>query len=124
MLKKIGDFSYKRNLLGAVAFYLLYGSIGIFLCGVITSMLIDTTISSIEDAKIFAMRVAPIIGGIYTFLIALSIIILKHLSKDALAILCAIVGAFASASLGLIFGFIPVAVLSTFSVYNTQKLET
>lgn len=115
MFKKLGDFSVKRNFVDAFLFYLVYGAAGVFLCGVITSMIVEvSSLSSVDDVKLLAMRVAPIVAGIYTFIVAFSVILIKHLNKDALAILFAIVGAFASSSLGLVFGFVPVAVLSAF----------
>lgn len=115
MWRKLGDFSAKRGFWEAVLFYFVYGSAGVFLCGVITSMITDaSSLSTVEEIKMLAYRVAPLVAGIYTFAVALFIIGLKHLNKDALAILCAIVGSFASMSLGLIFGFIPIAVLSSF----------
>ena len=116
MLKNLGDFSIKRNLLEVILFYIVYGVAGIFICGVVTSMLVEAKGSSYTlDAKTLAMTIAPIIAGIYTLTIAVGVILAKHLKKDALAILFAVVGTFASSSLGLIFGFIPVAVLSAFS---------
>lgn len=117
MFRKLGDFSVKRSFWEAVLFYLVYGAAGVFLCGVITSMLVERTVfSNVEEVKLFAMRVAPIVAGVYTFIIALSLIFIKHLNKDALAILFVIVGALASASLGLVFGFVPVAILSAFDI--------
>ena len=116
MLKKLGDFSVQRNFLDALLFYVVYGMAGIFICGVITSMLVEAKGNSIGmEAKTLAITIAPIIAGIYTLTIALGVIFAKHLKKDALAILCAVVGAFASSSFGMIFGFIPVAVLIAFS---------
>lgn len=115
MWRKLGDFSAKRSFWEALLFYFVYGAAGIFLCGVITSMITEaSSLFSLEDIKLLAYRVAPIVAGIYTFIISLFILFLKHLNKDALAILCVIVGSFASMSLGMIFGFIPVAVLSSF----------
>ena len=116
MLNRLGDFSAKRNLLEALLFYIVYGAAGVFLCGVITSFIIQSGLLNLnEDVKTLAMAIAPIIAGIYTFIIAISVIISKHLNKDALAILCAVVGSFASISLGLVFGFVPIAALSVFS---------
>ena len=68
-----------------------------------------------ESQKAFALNIAPIIGGIYTLIIGIGVIIAKNLKKDALAILCSIVGTLASISLGMIFGFIPIAFLSVFN---------
>jgi len=117
MWKKLGDFSAKRGFWEAVLFYLVYGAAGVFLCGVVTSMITESSsLSTVEEIKMLAYRVAPVVAGIYTFVLALFIVFLKQLNKDALAILCTIVGAFASMSLGLIFGFIPVAILSAFDV--------
>lgn len=115
MLNRLGDFSANRNFWEALLFYLVYGAAGVFLCGVITSIIVQFGAKTwTGDIKNFAMIIAPIVAGIYTFLIAICVILSKHLIKDALAILCAIVGAFASTSLGLIFGFVPVAALSAF----------
>lgn len=116
MWKKLGDFSAKRGTWEALLFYFIYGAAGVFLCGVLTSLIIEiSALETFEEVKMLAYRVAPIIAGIYTFIISIFIIGAKQLQKDAFAILCAIVGAFASMSLGLIFGFIPVAILSAIS---------
>ncbi len=116
MLNRLGDFSAKRSLLEALLFYIVYGAAGVFLCGVMTSIIVQSGIIEFSgDIKTFAMVIAPIVAGIYTLIIAIGVIISKQLGKDALAILCAIVGAFASASLGLIFGFMPIAALSAFN---------
>lgn len=119
MLNRLGDFSAKRNFWEALLFYFVYGSAGVFLCGVITSMIVQISMKNwTGDVKSLAMFIAPIIAGIYTLIIALSVILCKRLAKDALAILCAVVGAFASTSLGLVFGFVPVAALSTFKEFS------
>ena len=115
MLSKLGDFSVKRNFVGALLFYIIYGAVGVFLCGMITSMIVQANSSDSSNIKTLAMTIAPVIAGVYTLIIAISMILSKHLLKDALAILCAVVGALASTSLGLVFGFIPIAVLSSFN---------
>lgn len=115
MLNKLGDFSSNRNFVEALLFYIVYGAAGVFLCGVITSLIAQANMENTNlDIKTFSMTIAPIIGGIYTLIIAISVIISKHLNKDALAVLFAIVGSLASISLGLVFGFVPVAILSAF----------
>lgn len=125
MWKKLGDFSAKRGFWEAILFYFVYGTAGVFLCGVITSMITEiSSLSTVEEIKLLAYRVAPILAGIYTFVVSLFIICLKQLHKDAFAILCAIVGFFASMSLGLIFGFVPVTILSAISAQKrTSAIE-
>ncbi len=115
MFKNLGDLSVKRNFWEAIIFYLVYGSVGIFLCGLITSVLVEFfALPTVEDFRLMAMRIAPVLGGGYTFIIAMLIIFFKQMSKDIIAVLCVIMATFASAALGLVFGFIPVAMLSAF----------
>lgn len=124
MWKKLGDLSAKRNIWEALLFYLIYGSAGVFLCGVITSMITQISgLSSVEDIRFLAMKTAPIVAGIYTLIVAVSLILFKHIAKDALAILCAILGSLASVSLGLIFGFVPIAFLSGFSPVDNSSSD-
>ena len=119
MLSKLGDFSAKRNFWEALLFYIVYGAAGVFLCGVITSMIVQLGVKNWNgDVKSMAMFIAPLVAGIYTFIIAAGVIVSKRLGKDALAILCAVVGAFASTSLGLVFGFVPIAALSAFREFQ------
>lgn len=122
MLNRLGDFSAKRGFWDVLLFYVVYGAAGVFLCGVVTSIIVQSGFVGFNgDIKTLAMVVAPIVAGIYTLIIAIGVIFSKHLGKDALAILCAIVGAFASASLGLIFGFVPVAALSAFNPNKNEQ---
>ena len=121
MLSRLGDFSAKRNFWEALLFYFVYGAAGVFLCGVITSMIVQLGLKNwTGDIKSLSMFIAPIVAGVYTLVIAVGVIISKRLAKDALAILFAVVGAFASTSFGLIFGFVPIAALSAFNDFNKE----
>ena len=116
MIKKLGDWTAERNFWECLSFYLIYGAAGVFVCGVLTAWSASwINFSSIEQVRIFSLRVAPVLAGIYTLAVAVLIIVRKRIGKDMLAVLCALVGTLASMSLGLILGFIPVAFLSCFS---------
>ena len=115
MLRKLGDWSQERNFWETLLFYLIYCASGIFVCGVLTSLIINWySFASIDEVKQFVNRIAPLFAGGYAFFVSLLLIWFKKIGKDMLAVLCAIVGGLASMSLGLIFGFIPVAILSCF----------
>lgn len=116
MIKKLGDWTVERNFWECLFFYLIYGAAGVFMCGVLTAWSASwLNFTSIEQVKVFSLRVAPLLAGIYTLIVAVLIIAYKRIGKDMLAVLCAIVGTLASMSLGLILGFIPVAFLSCFT---------
>ena len=121
MLKKLGDWSKPRNFWETLIFYLIYCASGIFVCGVLTSLFTNWhNFTSIDEVKHFVNMIAPVFAGGYTFLVSILLIWFKKIGKDMLAILCAIVGGLASMSLGLVLGFIPVAVLSCFSPQKTK----
>jgi len=76
MLNRLGDFSAKRGFLDVLLFYIVYGAAGVFLCGVVTSIIVQSGFVEFNgDIKTLAMVVAPIVAGIYTLIIAIGVIL-------------------------------------------------
>ncbi len=115
MFGKVLNLSDKKSTKMALLFYIVCMVAGIMICGIGTIIVsIIIKIFGVSDIQSLAIKIGPVIAGLYSLCVSLAILSAKNLYKNISAILCVIIAAFASSSLGLLIGFIPVAVLTAF----------
>jgi hypothetical protein len=110
MFAEIMNFSYRRNWLQAIGWYLMF-LIGSIVIGAVVGRMAGIAATSFGEGFDIGNRAGQLSAIPYH--IALATLLLWHRQKDAPNILLALAGVAISSLLGALGGLIPLAVLST-----------
>lgn len=111
MKKFLFDFGYKRNVLGAIGFYVLYMVLSLLLTGIVGA-LVGGRVST-EEAASYGASIGRVMSVVMPVLFSLLILKAKKLFKDSVGLGVLVLAGAVGFFVGLVLAFIPVAFLTT-----------
>ena len=124
MFKNLFDLSFKRTVVQAIGFYIVYIILIALLIGVLSPVIgpiiYPNTQKTFEESFQIGAKMAPIIATTLVTIVSVWIIIAKKSYKHFGAIVLLIVAICLTHLLGALVGIIPVAILTTFDNNNNS----
>ena len=121
MFKNLTDFSYKRNFLQGVGFYLAYFLLAFFISGIIGSLL--GMAFGPDKLRQIAIATGTVIALILCLTLFVMIIRAKKIFPSFGTILLLLATIFFALTGSSLLGLIPVSILSTFEPKEIKKEE-